>query len=102
MPVSEKTSGLPLSKALNSNSREAIQHHFELYKRALDHMFKLLIQDITTITVVESPPGTGNWIYFGDPNTDGTWRIGRPPGETAWDMQRRESGTYVAKGAATA
>ena len=44
----------------------------------------------------------GDWIHFGEKDVDGTWRVGKDPAGTSWIMQRRESGTYVSKGGATA
>ena len=90
-----KTLQLPRAEDLKSNNLKDIQNHFRLLYEELDKAYRLLWQDVATISV-----DTDGWIYFGDKNTDGTWRIGRSG--TAWDMQRRESGTYVAKGAATA
>lgn len=86
---------LPRPKELQSNKLEDIQNHLRLLCEELDQAWKLLWQDVATIQVDDD-----GWIYFGNKDTDGTWRIGRSG--TAWDMQRRESGTYVAKGAATA
>ena len=90
-----KTLQLQRPEDLKSNNLKDIQNHFRLLYEELDKAYRLLWQDVATIGV-----DTDGWIYFGNKDTDGTWRIGRSG--TAWDMQRRESGTYVAKGAATA
>ena len=103
MARSPKTIGLPLPESLESNNVEAIKLHFKLYKEALDNMYKLLLSDITTIVIGDGSAITiGDWIYFGDQTTDGTWRIGKATTGTSWVMQRREAGTYVSKGGATA
>jgi hypothetical protein len=39
--------------------------------------------------------GSGNEFYFGDPNTDGSWRINRSGNNLVF--QRRESGSWVTK-----
>ena len=39
------------------------------------------------------------YFYMGDPDTNGTWRIGRSGDNLV--MQRRESGTYVTKSTIT-
>ena len=91
MPRSRKTIGLPLSKELDSNKVEAIQHHFELYKDALDNMYERLLSDITTPSV--GGGSADGWIYFGDKNTDNSWRIGREGNN--WVGQRREAGVWT-------
>ena len=94
MPRAKKTIGLPLPKELASNTVEALQHHFELHKTALDDMYKRLLSDITTIQVGGgSGIEVGDWIYFGDKDTDGSWRIGRE--DNNWVGQRRESGVWT-------
>lgn len=90
-----KTLNLQRPKDLKSNKLEDIQDYFRLLFEELDKQWRLLFQDVATIQVDDE-----GWIYFGNKNTDGTWRIGRSG--TAWNMERRESGSYVAKGASTA
>jgi hypothetical protein len=97
---SPKTIGLPLPRSLESNSLEAIQHHFDLYKTALDNMYKFLMSDITTIEITDGGSGGGgSWIYLGDKDTDGSWRIG--VSGTDLNMERREGGVWVPKAAST-
>ena len=86
---------LPRPKDLQTNKLEDIQNMLRLIFEELDSQWRLLFQDVATIQVDDD-----GWIYFGGKDTDGTWRIGRSG--TAWNMERRESGTYVAKGASTA
>lgn len=40
--------------------------------------------------------GSGNVVYVGDPDTNGTWRLVRVDND--WVTQRRESGVWVDKG----
>lgn len=89
-----KTLKLPRPKELRSNKVSDIQEHFRRLYEELDKQWRLLFQDVAVIQV-----DTDGWIYFGGKETDGTWRIGRSGND--WNMERRESGTYVAKGAAT-
>lgn len=86
---------LPRPKDLKSNKLEDIQDHLRKLYEELDKAWRLLWQDVSTIQVDED-----GWIYFGNKDTDGTYRIGRDG--TAWNMERRESGTYTKKAAATA
>jgi len=97
---SPKTIGLPLSKSLEKTDLAAIQHHFELYKEALDNMYKFLMSDITTVEITEGGGGDGGaWLYIGDKDTDGSWRIGIV--EPDLNKERRESGVWVPKAADT-
>lgn len=91
----KKTLRLPKPKELRSNKLADIQRFFEVLCDELDKAYRRLYQDVATIQVDDA-----GWIYFGNKDTDGTWRIGRAG--TAWNMERRESGTWVAKGASTA
>ena len=91
---SKSSLSLPMPKDLTSNKLEDIQEHFRKINEAIDKQYRLLWQDTATIQV-----GSDGWIYFGGMDTDGTWRIGRSGND--WNMERREAGTYVAKGAAT-
>ena len=100
---SPKTIGLPLSKDLEAVDLEAIRHMFELYKTALDNMYRFLMSDISTIEItgVADPddPGSGPWLYIGDKGTDGSWRIGISSPDL--NKERRESGVWVPKAADT-
>lgn len=48
-----------------------------------------------SITTLEIP--SGNYIYFGDPSSDGTWRIGVSGGDLVFQL--RVSSSWVEKGA---
>jgi len=93
--LAKKTLRLPRPKELTSNKLEDIQDFFRRILEELDREYRRLWQDVAMIQVDDD-----GWIYFGGKDTDGSWRIGRSG--TAWNMERRESGTYIAKGAATA
>ena len=90
----KKSLGLPLPEELTSNKLEDIKDYLTKFYEALDKGYRLLYQDTATIQVAED-----GYIYFGEKDTDGSWRIGRSGND--WNIERRESGTYVAKGAAT-
>ena len=91
----KKTLRLPKPRELKSNRLKDIQEFLGRFFDELDKAYRLLWQDLATIQVDDD-----GWIYFGNKDTDGTWRIGRSG--MAWNMEKRESGTYVAKGASTA
>ena len=95
MPRSKKTIGLALPKTLRSNKLVDIQNFLQLWKDSFDDMYKLLISDIITVELTGGAGGAV--IYFGDKNTDGTWRI--VVSGTDLNIEKRESGTYVAKSA---
>ena len=80
---------------MRSNRREDLQNFFDLIFQELAAQWRLIHGDVSTIQVDDD-----GFIYFGNKNVDGTWRIGRSG--TAWNMERRESGTYTKKGASTA
>ncbi len=90
-----KTLKLRSHKDLKSNSLEDIRNELRLLYKELDTQYRLLFQDVSTIQVDDD-----GWIYFGNKDTDGTWRVGRVGNN--WEMQRRESGTFTKKGASTA
>ena len=69
------------------------------YRRLWDDTYNISNKDFSvtgTLTLV------GVWIYLGDEDTDGTWRIGKDLAGTSLLTQRREAGTYVSKGGFTA
>jgi len=90
----KKSLSLPMPEALKSNKLEDIKEHLRQLTEVLDKGYRLLYQDVATIQV-----DADGWIYFGEKDTDGTWRIGRV--DNNWEMQRREDGTYVGKAGAT-
>ena len=89
-----KTLRLPKARDLKSSKKEDIQDIFRLLFEELDKQWRLLWSDVSEIQVDDD-----GWIYFGNKDTNGTWRIGRSGNK--WDMQRRESGTFVKKAGAT-
>ena len=92
---SRKALNLRTAQDLRSNSVEDIRNELRLLYEELDIQWRLIHQDVSTIQVESD-----GFIYFGGKDTDGTWRIGRSGND--WNMERRESGSYVAKGASTA
>ena len=90
----KKSLSLPTPESLKSNNLEDIKEHFRLLTEKIDKGYRLLFQDVATIQV-----DADGWIYFGEKDTDGSWRIGRV--DNNWEMQRREDGEYVGKAGAT-
>lgn len=94
-------SRLPVSMELDRSGIERlpVPEPMKIWLRRLvdrlEEIYKLQRQDLIVIQVDED-----GWIYFGEKDTDGTWRVGRSGND--WNMERRESGSYVAKGASTA
>ena len=93
MAKSPKTIGLPLPRSLKSNKLEDIQNHLRLFNEALDSMYKLLLSDISTVSI-GSGIGT-NWIYFGGIDAVGSARIGLVG--TDWVCQHYIAGTYTSR-----
>lgn len=58
---------------------------------------KITIADLLGGTSNELALGATTYLYFGPSGTDGTWRIGRSGNNLV--VERRESGSYVEKGA---
>ena len=103
MAITKRTIGLPLENMLIGKVPQELIDFLRQYREKLDSMLKSLVSDLTTIEIGDgSAIIIGDWIYFGDQTTDGTWRVGKDPSSTSWVMQRRESGTYISKGGATA
>lgn len=50
--------------------------------------------------VGDAEVGSGNYVYWGDPSTNGSWRIGRSGNNLV--MERRESGSWVTKSTVSA
>lgn len=90
----KNTIRLPRPKDLQSNKLKDIQEYFRVFFDELDKAYRLLWQDVATIQV-----DSDGWIYFGGKDTDGSIRIGRSGND--WNVERRESGAYVAKAAVT-
>ena len=63
---------------------------------------EVLVYNSTTLRWELADKGTfgaTDWIYLGDPTTNGTWRVGRNGNDL--EFQRRESGNWISKGAMT-
>jgi hypothetical protein len=61
---------------------------------------KITIADLLGATSNEFALAATTYLYFGPSGTDGTWRIGRSGNNLV--IERRETGSYVEKGAFTA
>jgi len=82
---------LPMPKALTSNKLEDIQEHFRKINEALDKQYRLLWQDAATIQI-----DVDGWIYFGNKDTDGSWRIGEVSNNC--EIQKRILSTWTTMG----
>lgn len=87
---SRKTLNLPTERTLKSAKIEDLRQWLHILVRELNKGYETLWQDVAVFQVDEA-----GWIYFGNKSSDGTIRIGRSG--TDWNVERRESGTYVAK-----
>ncbi len=91
-----RTLRLPRPRDLKSNKLGDIQNMFRLLLEELDNQWKLLFQDIHIIQT-----DTDGFIYFGNKDTDGSWRIGRigpAVGINAtpdYVLEHRASGTWT-------
>jgi hypothetical protein len=61
---------------------------------------KSTVSELDAVTVVASDGVTATYVYIGDADTDGSWRISVSTTNLIFD--RRESGAWVEKGAFTA
>jgi len=79
-----------LSKAreLQSTKLKDVQDFLDRIIRALNSQYQLLWQDVSTIQV-----DADGFIYFGNKDTNGSWRIGRDGVD--WVLDHRESGAWV-------
>ena len=76
-------------KELKSNKLEDIQNFLRLWREELDRQWRLLFQDVATIQLDRD-----GFLYFGNKDTDGSWRIGRDGAD--WVLEHRASGTWTA------
>ena len=79
-----------MAKELRSNKLEDIQTFFDRIIRELDEQWRLMHQDLSTIQVDEA-----GFIYFGNKNTLGTWRLGRIGADWVLQHQTTTVGTWV-------
>lgn len=84
----KKALRLPRPRDLQSNSLKDIQEFTQKAFDELDRQWRLLHQDVSTIQV-----DADGFIYFGNKETDGTWRIGRDGLD--WVLENRVSGTWT-------
>ncbi len=83
-----KTIRLRSANDLKSNKVEDIKNELRLLYEELDRYLRLLWQDVATIQV-----DADGFVYFGNKDTDGTWRMGRDGVD--WVLEHRESGTWT-------
>ena len=102
MPKAEKTIGLPLENMLLDKIPQELVNFLRLYREKIEKGFKDLKSDITTIEIGSgSAIVVGDWIYFGDIDSVGSWRVGRESGK--WVGQFWDVGTsaYISRGGFT-
>ncbi len=83
-----KALNLRSDKDLKSNSLEDIRNELRLLYKELDSQWRLMFQDVSTIQL-----DTDGFLYGGNKDTDGSWRIGRIGAD--WVLQHRDSGTWT-------
>ena len=88
---SPKTIRLPRPKELRSNKVEDIQNFIERFFTELDSVYRKLHQDLSTIQIDDD-----GWVYFGNKDTNGSWRIGRSGDDMK--MQLLVTGTWTDTG----
>ena len=81
---------LPKAKELKSNKLSDVQDFFERVIDEVDRGYKLLFQDIATIQL-----DADGYLYFGNKDTLGTWRIGRDGADYVLEHQTTTLGTWV-------
>ncbi len=87
---SRKALNLRTAQDLRSNSVEAIRNELRLLYEELDAQYRLLHQDVSTIQV-----DTDGFIYFGNKDTLGTFRMGRIGADWVLQHQTTTIGTWV-------
>ena len=91
MARAKKDIGLQGPKELRSNSLQDIQEFLQRWKDELDRTYRLVLSDITTVQIGSGT--TGNFLYFGDADTDGSWRIGKSGAD--YVLEHRDSGVWT-------
>ena len=81
---------LPKARELQSNKVEDIQDFLDRMIRELDKQWRLLHQDVSTIQL-----DTDGFLYFGNKDTLGTWRIGRSGADWVLEHQTTTVGTWI-------
>ena len=72
MRAKKSLNSLPMPRELKSNSKEDIQNFLRRMIKELDKQWRLLYQDVATIQL-----DADGYLYLGNKDTVGTWRIGR-------------------------
>ena len=89
-----RTLTLPRLEDLKSNSLEDIKKQFRLLYTEVSRCYGLLWQDVYVRQV-----DADGWIFFGNKNTNGSWRIGRSGDD--YNVERRENDVWVTKSGST-
>ena len=87
----KNTLKLPKPKELQSTKLEDIQDYFERIFKELSNTHRLLWQDVAVFQVDKD-----GFIYFGNKDTDGSWRLGTVSGDFL--TQHRENGKWISRG----
>ena len=85
-----KTLGLPLARELKSNSLTDLQNFFGQLFTELDKQWRLIHQDVSTIQLDDD-----GFLYFGNKDTLGTFRLGRDGADWVLEHQTTTIGTWV-------
>lgn len=88
--LARKTLKLPRARDLRSNSLEDIQNMLEKVFNELDKQYRLLWSDLNVIQLDDD-----GFIYFGNKDTLGTWRVGRIGADWVLEHQTTTVGTWV-------
>ena len=90
MRAKKSLSSLARPKGLKSNKVEDIRDFLTLWREELDSQWKLLFQDVSTIQLESD-----GFLYFGNKDTLGTFRLGRVGDDWVLEHQTTTIGTWV-------
>ncbi len=90
MRAKKSLSSLARPKGLKSNKVEDIRDFLALWREELDSQWKLLFQDVSTIQLESD-----GFLYFGNKDTLGTFRLGRVGDDWVLEHQTTTIGTWV-------
>ena len=81
---------LPKPKELKTNKVEDIQNYLQIFIDVIDKQWRLLAGDVSTFQI-----DTDGFIYFGNKDTLGTFRLGRSGDDWVLEHQTTTVGTWV-------
>ena len=90
MRAKKSLSSLARPKELKSNSVEDIRDFLKRWREELDSQWRLMFQDVSTIQL-----DADGFLYFGNKDTLGTFRIGRDGDDWVLEHQTTTIGTWV-------